>query len=151
MPLTDKMIEHALPGVTPAGRVTTTSYKIGDSGGLFLLVTPTGGKCWRMKYRFEGREKSLGFGRYPRVGLLEARRSRDDAKQLLARGIDPSVVLREKRAEERSEKLMQKNSSIVQVAIALDGTVKIWKGRAAIRLRPDEARSVADLLMKLTG
>ena len=65
-------------------------YKLGDSLGLFLLVQPSGGKLWRMKYRVDGREKKLGIGTYPEVGLAEARKRRDRAREQLAAGADPS-------------------------------------------------------------
>ena len=64
-------------------------YKLGDGGGLYLLVRPTGSRLWRMKYRFNGKEKLLSFGRYPEVTLAEARLRRAEAKLALARGEDP--------------------------------------------------------------
>ncbi|MGA1815128.1 integrase arm-type DNA-binding domain-containing protein [Sphingobium sp. WW5] len=63
-------------------------YKLGDGGGLYLLVRPTGSRLWRMKYRFDGKEKLLSFGRYPEVTLAEARLRRAEAKLALARGDD---------------------------------------------------------------
>jgi integrase len=63
---------------------------MGDAFGLFVLIQPSGGKLWRFKYRFEGREKKLAIGTYPVVGLAEARRRRDQARELLAAGKDPS-------------------------------------------------------------
>src|SRR5690606_18295670 len=66
------------------------AYKLGDSLGLFLLVQPSGGKLWRMKYRVDGREKKLGIGTYPDVGLADARKRRDEAREQLAAGMDPS-------------------------------------------------------------
>src|SRR5690606_14309081 len=65
-------------------------YKLGDSLGLFLLVQPSGGKLWRMKYRVDGREKKLGLGTYPDVSLAEARKRRDQAREQIAAGKDPS-------------------------------------------------------------
>ncbi len=64
-------------------------YKKADEGGLFLLVQPSGGRLWRLKYRFGGKEKKLALGRYPEVSLKEARRRRDEAKLKVARGVDP--------------------------------------------------------------
>src|SRR3546814_14451799 len=61
-------------------------YKLGDSGGLYLLVTPAGRRCWRMNYRFLGKQKTLSFGAWPDVGLAGARAKRDEARQLLATG-----------------------------------------------------------------
>ena len=81
MPLTDTAIRNAKPGKKP--------IKLFDERGLFLLVTPAGGKWWRFKYRFDGKEKQLSFGVYPDVGLKDARERRDDARKQVAAGIDP--------------------------------------------------------------
>lgn len=89
MPLTDTAIRNAKPGITPAGKETTKPYKLGDTGGLYLEVAPSGGKWWRLKYRFDGKEKRLSLGVYPDVGLKDARQRRDDARKLLADGVDP--------------------------------------------------------------
>lgn len=82
MALTDTAIRNAKPREKP--------YKMGDSLGLFLLVQPTGGKLWRLKYRIEGREKKLGLGTYPDVSLTKARKARDEAREMIAEGKDPS-------------------------------------------------------------
>ena len=81
MPLTDRAIRNAKPGDTPK--------RLWDADGLYLEVTPAGGKCWRWKYRSAGKEKRLGFGTYPSVPLAAARQSRDNARKLLTSGIDP--------------------------------------------------------------
>ena len=81
MPLTDTAIRNAKPGAKPA--------KLFDERGLFLIVTPTGGKWWRFRYKFDDKEKLLSLGVYPDVGLKDARQRRDDARKLLADGIDP--------------------------------------------------------------
>ena len=65
-------------------------YKRSDSGGLHLFVSPSGGKLWRLKYRFNGKEKLLSLGSYPTVTLARARQRREEAKVLLSEGIDPS-------------------------------------------------------------
>lgn len=83
MALTDTTIRNAKPGAKPV--------KLFDERGLFLIVTPTGGKWWRLKYRFEGKEKLLSLGTYPDVGLKDARERRDTARKHLADGIDPSA------------------------------------------------------------
>jgi integrase len=64
-------------------------YRLPDSNGLYLEVTPSGGKLWRMKYRFAGKEKLLSFGRFPDISLKDARQFKDEAKKLLANDIDP--------------------------------------------------------------
>ena len=81
MLLTDTAVRNAKPGAKPA--------KMFDERGLFLLVTPTGGKWWRLRYRFDGKEKLLSLGVYPDVGLKVARARRDEARKLVADGIDP--------------------------------------------------------------
>ncbi|GAA5263620.1 hypothetical protein ACOSOMT5_P0040 [Acidiphilium sp. MT5] len=82
MALTDVAIRHAKPG--------EKAVKLADGGGMFLLVTPAGGKLWRLKYRIDGREKLLAMGAYPEIGLGEARRRREEARELIALGKDPS-------------------------------------------------------------
>lgn len=73
-------------------------YKMADAGGLFLLVTPAGGKHWRMKFRMGGKEKLLTFGPYPDVKLAEARDKRDAARRSIREHVDPSGARR--RAQE---------------------------------------------------
>ncbi|CAG4883732.1 Putative protein IntB [Georgfuchsia toluolica] len=82
MALTDIAIRKAKAGDKP--------IKLYDERGLFLLLAPTGGKLWRLKYRFDGKEKLLSLGAYPDVTLAKARDRRDKARELLADGIDPS-------------------------------------------------------------
>lgn len=67
-------------------------YKMTDGDGLYLLIAETGRKLWRFRYRFEGKEKLLALGKYPEISLLDARRRRDDARKLLANGVDPGAV-----------------------------------------------------------
>jgi integrase len=73
-------------------------YKLADSGGLFLLVTPNGSRLWRMKYRVDGKEKSLAFGSYPQVSLAKAREARGRARDMLADGKDPSLEKQREKA-----------------------------------------------------
>ncbi|MGP1677359.1 MAG: tyrosine-type recombinase/integrase [Burkholderiales bacterium] len=82
MPLTDTAIRKAKSGAKPA--------RFFDGGGLYLQVSPAGAKLWRFKYRFDGKEKLLAFGVYPDVPLASARQKRDNARKMLADGIDPS-------------------------------------------------------------
>lgn len=74
--------------------------KLFDGDGLFLFVTPKGGKLWRLKYRHEGKEKLLSLGKYPEVGLAEARQKKEEARKLMAAGIDPGAV---KKAQKQAE------------------------------------------------
>ncbi|MGK2914837.1 MAG: Arm DNA-binding domain-containing protein [Porticoccaceae bacterium] len=62
MPLTDAAVRNAKPGITPAGKPTARPYKMGDAGWLYLEVAPDGGKWWRLKYRFDSKEKRLALG-----------------------------------------------------------------------------------------
>ena len=91
MALTNTEIRKAKPG-----RKAVRFY---DGSGLYLEVSPSGGKLWRWKYHFGGKEKRLGFGRYPDVPLASARKRREEARELLAEGVDPSAVRRAKKAE----------------------------------------------------
>jgi len=74
--------------------------KIFDGDGLFLFVTPKGGKLWRLKYRHEGKEKRLSRGKDAEVGLAEARKKKEEARKLIAAGIDPGAV---KKAQKQAE------------------------------------------------
>lgn len=82
---------------------TEKPLKLFDGGGLFLLVTPTGGKLWNFKYRFEGKEKKLSLGVYPDVSLAEARQKRDQARTLLAKSVDPSDTKKAQKAASSQE------------------------------------------------
>src|SRR5262245_65793235 len=74
-----------------------------DGRGLFLLLTPNGGRWWRFRYNFAGKEKLLSLGTYPDVSLREARDARDDARKLVGKGTDPSALRREeKRAKQEA-------------------------------------------------
>lgn len=73
-------------------------YKLSDEKGLHVLVAPSGGKYWRMAYRFNGKQKTLALGTYPEVTLAEARERRDDAKRLIANGTDPSEIKKAQKA-----------------------------------------------------
>lgn len=78
-------------------------YKLSDGRGLYLIVTPAGGRWWRFKYFFNGKEKSLSFGTYPDISLAEARDKRHEARNQVANGIDPGAerkALKESLAEQ---------------------------------------------------
>ncbi len=82
MPLNDVKVRNAKPGIKPV--------KLSDEKGLYLEVAPSGGKWWRFKYRFDGKEKRISLGVYPEVSLKSARDRRDAARKLLDNGVDPS-------------------------------------------------------------
>ena len=69
-------------------------YRMSDGLGLYLLIQPSGSKLWQMRYRFNNKQNVLSFGRYPTIGLAAARRKRDDAKELIADGINPATQRR---------------------------------------------------------
>jgi integrase len=81
-------------------------YKLTDGQGLYLQVTPAGGKWWRFKYRFDGKEKLLSFGTYPEISLADAREKRDAARKQVANGIDPSEV---RKAEKKAVQAVTEN------------------------------------------
>ena len=88
--LTDPAVRQAKPKVKP--------YKLADERSMYLLVTPAGGRLWRLDYRYNGMRRTLALGSYPDVSLAKARDRRDEARRLLADGIDPG-------AKRKAEKL----------------------------------------------
>lgn len=95
MPLSDVQVRNAKPGGKPR--------KLSDSAGLYLLISPAGGKSWRFDYRFAGLRRTVAFGLYPTVTLAEARVKRDEAKKLLALSIDPSLAKQRAQLEAKAE------------------------------------------------
>lgn len=90
MPLTDTAIRKAQPGPKPR--------KLADAKGLYLEISPAGGKWWRLKYRIAGKEKRISLGTYPETSLRDAREKADSARELLAGGQDPSDQRKAERA-----------------------------------------------------
>jgi Arm DNA-binding domain len=84
MALTDTEIKKA--------KAKEKAYRMSDSGGLYLSVTPSGGKLWRWGYVFEAKEKLMAFGKYPDVSLTLARERHSEARKLLANGLDPMAL-----------------------------------------------------------
>ncbi|MGE0109050.1 MAG: tyrosine-type recombinase/integrase [Bdellovibrionales bacterium] len=91
MKLTDKAVKNAKP--------KDKAYKLFDGAGLYLEITPAGGKLWRLKYYYLAKEKRISLGPYPLVTLAEAREKRDLAKKQLLKDIDPSAAKQEHRQE----------------------------------------------------
>lgn len=87
MPLTDTNIRNA--------KTTGKVQKLTDGEGLYLHISPTGGKLWRMAYRFDGKQKTLSLGKYPAVALQEARKRKAEAKEQLSAGVDPGAQKKE--------------------------------------------------------
>ncbi len=90
MKLSDTAVRKAKPEEKP--------YKLADGGGMYLEVMPNGSKYWRLKYRFEGKEKRLALGVYPAITLADARGRRDEARKQLAHEIDPGAAKLAKKA-----------------------------------------------------
>ena len=95
MPLSDVKIRNA----KPSGK----QVKLYDMDGLYLLVTPQGGKYWRFKYRFNGKERLLALGTYPEISLADARERRDQARKQVAHGLDPGAVRKAQKKVETEE------------------------------------------------
>ena len=89
MMLTSKKIDNAY--------AKRKLYRLFDGHGLYLEITPNGGKYWRFKYRFDKKERRIAFGTYPDVSLLEAREKREAARKQVLAGIDPTADRNDKR------------------------------------------------------
>jgi integrase len=119
--LTDIFVRNCKPQTRPV--------KFADGEGLYLLMTPAGGRLWRMQYRFAGKQRLLSFGAYPKISLAVARAKRDEARKLLAEGVDPGV-------QHRIEKLNQQISVANTFSVIADEYIeKLTKeGRAPATL-----------------
>ncbi len=110
MSLTDAAIRNAKPRLKPT--------KLFDERGLFLLVTPAGGKWWRFRFRYDGKEKLLSLGVYPDVTLKDARDRRDAARRLLAQGTDPG-----------EDRKTQKTAKQARAANSFEAIAREWFGK----------------------
>ncbi|EPY5145739.1 tyrosine-type recombinase/integrase [Klebsiella pneumoniae] len=106
-----------------AAKPKEKAYKLADGAGLYLEVVPSGSRYWRMKYRFNGKEKRMAFGVYPAVSLAQERALRDEAKKKLAEGIDPSFA----KKEEKLVRDVRLHNTFQAVALEWHGTkVSRW-------------------------
>jgi hypothetical protein len=105
--LTPTQINNSKPSKKP--------YRLFDGLGLYIEIAPNGGKYWRFKYLFLGKEKRLALGKYPEISLLEAREKRDQARKLLINNIDPSAAKAERR-----------NAALVKVATTFELVAREW-------------------------
>ena len=124
--LTDTAIRNLKP--------KEAAYKVSDGGGMYLLVSPKGGKWWRYKYRFEGDEKCLSLGVYPDISLKDARGLRDEARKLLAKGTDPS---------ENRKALKSANAD--RAANSFEVVAREWYAKHSPGWAPDHAQRVLRL------
>jgi integrase len=129
MPLNEMKIRNARPKEKP--------FKLTDGDGLFLLVTPQGGKWWRFRYRFDGKEKMLSFGTYPEIGLLDARDRRFEARKQVAKGIDPGEVRK-----------AQKAAKVANCENSFEVVAREWHGKFAKTWSAVHANTIKDRLEK---
>ncbi len=114
------------------------TYKLFDGGGLFLEVTPSGSKLWRLKFRQEnGKENRISFGRYPDVTLEQARQKRDEARSLKAAGIDPA----KNRKVQKAQKLEKDSNTFEKIA-------REWHENRLETWQPNTARDILHRLEK---
>ena len=137
MKLTDVLVKST--------KATTKRQTLFDGGGLYLVIEPSGSRLWRMKYRFNGKEKLLSFGKYPDVSLKEARERAQSARKLLGNDQDPGEV---KKAKKTAIKLASENSF---EAVAREW-FEIWrKGASANHAKAKLARLERDVFPWIGG
>lgn len=112
-------------------------YKLSDGYGLYLLVTPSGGKLWRFQYRFNDKQKLLALGSYPAITLADARKRREDARKLLANGVDPSEI-----------KKAQKTATVAENENSFEVIAREWHAKFAPTWAPAHAKTTIDRLTR---
>jgi Arm DNA-binding domain len=139
MPLTTKAIEAAQP--------KAKLYKLDDADGLVLAIHPSGGKHWRLKYRFGGKETTLSLGSYPTVSLPEARRLRDDTRKLLAEGRDPLAARNEARYRPpRRAGAAGASATVFQLSLVDDGSLVIRSKAVELCLNAQQVAALRQFL-----
>lgn len=126
MPLNDTAIRKAKPSAKPV--------RMFDTGGLYLEISPAGGKWWRLKYRYAEKEKRISLGTYPDTTLAKAREKRDEARRLLADGIDPA-----------ENKKAQKAARQENAANSFEVLAREWHARQLPKWSPAQAKKVAGI------
>ena len=122
MPLTDTAIRNAKP--------QNKQYKLTDEKGMYLLVNKAG-KYFRLDYRFAGKRKTLALGVYPEVKLAEAREKRDDARKMIASGIDPCQARK-----------AQKSIQIEQAENSFEAIAREWHGKYSTNWADNHAKKI---------
>lgn len=117
---------------------TSTAQKHSDGGGLYLFVSPSGGKLWRMGYRFDGKQKTLSFGAYPAVSLKDARQKREEAKERLAKGFDPG--------EQKKEAKAMAMAVAREQAATFEAVGRDWHGKKTMHLAPNHRKQLLSRL-----
>lgn len=122
-PLSDKEVKAAKP--------KEKMYKLFDGGGLYLEVPTVQSKRWRIKYRYEGKEKTISLGTYPTVSLKSARDKREEIKQLLDEGIDPSRQRKAEKAQvveahEKAKNTFARSAALYIEHLRQDRDEKYW-------------------------
>ena len=133
MALTDIKVRTAKP--------TDKQYKLTDGNGMHLLVHPNGSRYWRLQYRFGGKQKMLALGVYPDVSLADARSRRDDARKLLANGIDPGDKKKNDKVEQEEARTFE------ELAVEWHATNKKWSEEHSRRV----LKSLEDNLFPAIG
>jgi integrase len=129
MPLTDLEVRRARP--------REKAYRLTDGSGMYLEVSPSGGKYWRLKYRFAGKENRLALGVYPDVSMKDARLRRDEARRLLANGVDPNL-----------ERKVQKAATVERATNSFEVIAREWFAGRAPRWASTHADKVIARLEK---
>ena len=119
------------------------TYKLAAGGGLYLAIAPNGGKYWRLKYRFGGKEKTLALGVYPAVTYPDALAAREQAKSLLKKGSDPSQIKREA-AKLKQKPASQKTS--FRMALTQAGWLTIETETKLLSLSPAQTNALKAFL-----
>jgi len=123
--------------------------RLTDEKGLFLLVNPNGSKYWRLRYRISGKEKSLSLGIYPEVDLKEARAKRDEARRMLADGIDPSASRKMLRAQIAAD--ASQASTRKRFLLDSNGALSFALGNRHLSLSPTETQELRRFLDATKG
>jgi hypothetical protein len=118
-------------------------YKVFDGGGLFLLVHPKGARYWRLKYRYGGKERLLALGVYPTVSLERAREKRDQARDALAKGLDPGELRRRTR---RGQSAAVAVTAPMDATPTIDGGLTLGTPAGVVRLTKPQADALAAFL-----
>ncbi len=131
MELRAALTESIAAQVKPTSKI----QKLFDGGGMYLMVHPNGSKYWRLNYRFCGKQNTLSLGKYPDVNLVDARTLRDDARQLLADGINPSDTQKLKKSAQKAERQALKEALANDEARLIAATRFILDSDGALSFR----------------